>query len=165
MIKRLELTDPNSCMSRARDDEMTFVLLGRDAAAPETIRFWVRKRIEMGKNEPGDPQIVEALACADRMWQDRGGPVRKNFPPAYQWRDIEAWINKKHECDLRQYGPDDGHRCDFWHFLLERCDIKRGSFFRLPELRGDEEPWQTEILDRIYAEFPDLRTDAIWADW
>ena len=34
MIKKKELSDPNSCMSKARDDEMTFVLLGRDAAAP-----------------------------------------------------------------------------------------------------------------------------------
>lgn len=38
MIKSRELSDPNSCMSRAKDDEMTFVLLGRDAAAPQAIR-------------------------------------------------------------------------------------------------------------------------------
>lgn len=60
MIKRLELTDPNSCMSRAHDDEMTFVLLGRDAAAPATIRFWIDERIRIGKNKASDPQIREA---------------------------------------------------------------------------------------------------------
>ena len=64
MRKRDELTDPKSCMSRARDDEMTFVLLGRDDATPDTIRFWVSKRIELGKNKPGDAQLVEAEECA-----------------------------------------------------------------------------------------------------
>lgn len=67
MRKRQELTDPNSCMGRARDDELTFVLLGRDAAAPDTIRFWAAKRIALGKNIPTDPQIVEALECAAAM--------------------------------------------------------------------------------------------------
>lgn len=60
MRKREELSDPNSCMSKARDDEMTFVLLGRDAAAPATIRAWIEERIRLGKNKEDDPQIVEA---------------------------------------------------------------------------------------------------------
>lgn len=67
MIKSKELTDPNSCMSRARDDEMTFVLLGRDRAAPHAIREWVKERLSLGKNTETDPQIVEALACADAI--------------------------------------------------------------------------------------------------
>lgn len=54
-------------MSRARDDEWTFVLLGRDAAAPATIRFWVSERLRIGKNVATDPQIKEAIACADAM--------------------------------------------------------------------------------------------------
>lgn len=67
MRKREELTDPKSCMSRAHDEEMTFVLLGRDAAAPYVIRMWVVERIRLGKNKSNDPQILEAWACADRM--------------------------------------------------------------------------------------------------
>ena len=67
MIKRNELTDPNSCMSRARDDEMTFVLLARDAAAPVAIRAWCDERVRLGKNKFGDEQICEAMACAYRM--------------------------------------------------------------------------------------------------
>ena len=54
-------------MSKAKDDEMVFVLLGRDAAAAETIRFWVRERVELGKNRMSDSQITEALECADHM--------------------------------------------------------------------------------------------------
>lgn len=67
MIKRQELTDPKSCMSRAADDEMTFVLLGRDVAAAPTVRFWAERRVELGKNCWDDPQIVEAMKCADVM--------------------------------------------------------------------------------------------------
>lgn len=67
MKKRDELTNPASCMSRAREDEWTFVLLGRDAAAPDTIRAWCQQRVALGKNTMEDAQIHEALACAAAM--------------------------------------------------------------------------------------------------
>lgn len=67
MRKRDELTNPNSCMSRANDDEWTFVLLGRDAAAPVAIRAWAFERVRLGKNQMRDAQIVEALECAAAM--------------------------------------------------------------------------------------------------
>lgn len=64
MIKSRELSDPNSCMSRAKEDEMTFVLIEREAT-PETIRFWYRLRVKKGKNKWSDLQILEALKAAD----------------------------------------------------------------------------------------------------
>lgn len=67
MLKRGELTNPASCMSRARDDEMTFVLLGRDLAAPCAIRAWIEERIRLGKNLRRDAQILEAETCAAAM--------------------------------------------------------------------------------------------------
>lgn len=67
MLKRDELSDPNSCLNKARNDELVFVLLERDVAAPATIRAWVEERLRLGKNQPDDPQIVEAIACADQM--------------------------------------------------------------------------------------------------
>lgn len=76
MIKREELTNPNSCMVRAKDDEMTFVLLARDVAAPATIRNWVNERLRLGKNQPSDPQITEALECAREMERQKKEAVR-----------------------------------------------------------------------------------------
>jgi hypothetical protein len=74
MRKRDELNNAESCMSRAKDDEMTFVLLGRDAAAPAVIRAWCAERIRLGKNQESDPQIAEAMACALTMEREaRGG--------------------------------------------------------------------------------------------
>jgi hypothetical protein len=67
MKKTDELHHPQSCLNRAHDDEWLFVLLGRDAAAPDTVRFWATRRLEMGKNTIEDPQITEALAWADRV--------------------------------------------------------------------------------------------------
>lgn len=67
MIKSEELTNPDSCMSHAKDDEFTFVLLGRDIATPATIRFWVEERIRLGKNKRNDPQIQSALRDADKL--------------------------------------------------------------------------------------------------
>ncbi len=62
MRKRDEMTDPGSCLNRARDDEWLFVLLGRDAAAGAAVSAWIDERIRLGKNTRTDPQIVEALA-------------------------------------------------------------------------------------------------------
>jgi len=71
MLKKNERFDPNSCLNRAREEERIFVLLGRDEAAPRAIRDWVRERLRLGKNTMGDPQITEALDCAEKMVAER----------------------------------------------------------------------------------------------
>jgi hypothetical protein len=70
MLKLDELQDPESCWNRAHDNEMVFAILGRDAAAPTTIRFWAWERIRLGKNLPTDLQILNALSAADRIEND-----------------------------------------------------------------------------------------------
>lgn len=67
MRKTQELSDPTSCLNKARPDEILFVLLARDAAAPVAIESWVAERLRLGKNQPADAQITEALAAADAM--------------------------------------------------------------------------------------------------
>lgn len=75
MKKLDELANPKSCMNRAHDNEMTFVLLGRDLVAPAVIREWCRLRCLHGKNSPKDPQITEALECAKKMEANREVPA------------------------------------------------------------------------------------------
>jgi hypothetical protein len=58
MRKKEELERTDTCMAHAHPEEMTFVLLGRDVAAPATIRAWVAERIRLGKNVETDAQIV-----------------------------------------------------------------------------------------------------------
>lgn len=70
-MKRHEMSDPASCLNRAEDEEMVFVLLGRDTAAPSAIRSWAKERIRLGKNAVEDAQIQEALACAHTMERQR----------------------------------------------------------------------------------------------
>lgn len=60
MRKRNELTDPASCLNKAKDNEWLFVLLGRDVAAPYAVRAWIEERIRSGKNTRDDAQIREA---------------------------------------------------------------------------------------------------------
>ncbi len=67
MRKYQELGDPHSCLQRAENDEMLFVLLGRDAAAPTAIRAWIKERLRLRKNHSGDEQIEEAELCARTM--------------------------------------------------------------------------------------------------
>jgi hypothetical protein len=71
MLKSLELAEPNSCLNRAKNEERIFVLLARDPAAPKAIREWVKERIRLGKNRPDDPQMLEAIHCADLMQSER----------------------------------------------------------------------------------------------
>lgn len=77
MHKIEELSNPNSCINWAEDDEMVFVLLGRDAAAPYAIRQWVQQRLSLGKNDPGDDQISEALDCANEMERQQSAAAER----------------------------------------------------------------------------------------
>ena len=71
MIKRDELTDTESCLNKARDNERLFVMLARDPAAPVAIRAWIAERIRLGKNTASDEQIREAFECASLMEMER----------------------------------------------------------------------------------------------
>jgi hypothetical protein len=76
MFKKDEVSRPDSCLSKARPEEMIFVLLARDAAAPAAIRAWIEARISLGKNHPADNQILEAESCARMMERQQQDPMR-----------------------------------------------------------------------------------------
>lgn len=67
MRKRDELADPNSCLNKARDDELIFVLLERDAASPGTVRDWIEERKRLGLNVAGDAKLKEAQAWREAV--------------------------------------------------------------------------------------------------
>jgi hypothetical protein len=71
MRKLQEINDPKSCLNKGPDDRLKFTLDGNDLAGPDTIRFWCKKRIALGKNTKYDPQIIEALECAEAMERER----------------------------------------------------------------------------------------------
>lgn len=70
MIKSKELSDPTSCLNKADDDELLFVLLGRDPAAAAAVRAWIRERINLGKNNFDDAKITEAQDWINE-WRER----------------------------------------------------------------------------------------------
>jgi hypothetical protein len=65
--KRDELLDPKSCLRRGGDNELIFVMLSRDRAAPHAIHTWANERVRLGLNTDKDAQIIEARALADQM--------------------------------------------------------------------------------------------------
>jgi hypothetical protein len=71
MRKKDEVADQTSCLNKANDNELLFVLLGRDLAAPATIRFWCSQRVTLGKNTANDAQIEDAMALADAIQQEQ----------------------------------------------------------------------------------------------
>ena len=90
MLKSDELSLPTSCLNKARANERLFVLLARDSAAPDTVRYWVRKRIALGKNKIHDPQIVEALDCAKKMEEEAQHHMGAAHDKATCWHCIHG---------------------------------------------------------------------------
>lgn len=68
---RMEREKNEGCLAKALPHEMVFTLLGRDPIAAQTVRFWVARRIETGKNLSSDPEIREALDAANAMDAER----------------------------------------------------------------------------------------------
>lgn len=72
MLKKDELAKPNSCLSRAEDDEPLFVLRASDPLAANLVRDW-RRRYITNKSRHGEmtqrqlDKAHEALRCADAM--------------------------------------------------------------------------------------------------
>lgn len=82
MVKDEELRDKDSCFNRAHGDEMLFVLMARDEAAPAAIRAWIDERVRLGKNTYEDVQIKDAIACIVRMDSERlKGVQRRHICP------------------------------------------------------------------------------------
>lgn len=120
MRKRDELE--RGCMAKARDDEMTFVLLGRDHAAPAAIRAWIEERLRLRKNQPDDPQIVEAEECAKAMEREQG--VRTDAPEA--------------DTDLR--------------LAALRCMANHPGLYSMNASEADAIKWAIQFIDSIKVE-------------
>jgi hypothetical protein len=89
MLKKEEVLNPNSCLNRAADDEMVFVLLARDEAAPYIVEEWCRLRITMGKNKSiDDPQITGALEVAHQMRLQQGAEKTNPLPSVTTWKEL-----------------------------------------------------------------------------
>jgi hypothetical protein len=67
MIKKYERAAPNSCWNKAAEEELLFVLLGRDPAAPAAIEAWCRERIRLGLSSENDEKIDKARTIAEAM--------------------------------------------------------------------------------------------------
>jgi hypothetical protein len=78
VIKSEELTNPSSCLNKAKDDEPMFVLLGRDPDAADTVRDWIGRRLASGMNTIGDGQLAEALTFSEvmRAYQPKRSPSK-----------------------------------------------------------------------------------------
>ena len=92
MIKSKALSDPNSCWNKAKDDEMVFVILEHDVTAPDTVRDWCARRVRIGKNKPGDPQINRSLGVGKRSRTTTNDVCMSYLPPAGLCQHIRRWV-------------------------------------------------------------------------
>jgi hypothetical protein len=71
MRKSEELTNPKSCLSKAKDDEIVFVLLARDPAAQAAIITWMDERVRLGLNTYQDQKLIDASETSTAMQKQR----------------------------------------------------------------------------------------------
>lgn len=71
MLKLQEITDPQSCLNRAKDDEFVFVLREKDPCMAMTIRNWIEARVLAGLNKRSDEKIKTAEALVIHLETNR----------------------------------------------------------------------------------------------
>lgn len=139
--KRRELSDPQSCLNRAGELELIFVLLARDAAAPAAIRKWVDER--MLANKINHEQAKEALLCADMMEDQRKGfllhkpapdtelNVRLRTESLRMWDLIRSFV--EHETSQTSYAELKGSQSmDIPVEFLALCEFAEEMGVKLP---------------------------------
>ncbi len=84
------------CYANAHPDEPMFVLLGRDPVARAVVTFWAAMRQVVGIDEPGDPKLKEAYACADAMraWATANGKGELVERAEGKWKRVFEAITK-----------------------------------------------------------------------
>ncbi len=70
MRKRLELSDPNSCINRAGDDEPVFVLRAHDPIATVAVRTWIEESMDRGFHTDRLDEARELLALMEQWRLD-----------------------------------------------------------------------------------------------
>lgn len=91
--------------------------------------------------------------------------------PAYNWSEVCQWIEHKTGKDVRDWAGRHKQKRyndkipyqDFWHWLVDMCDIHNGSHFHL-DLSDDqvddgdsEHLFVREILAVLRKEFPEAK--------
>ncbi len=65
--RRGNLENPKSCWNKARSEEMTFIILGRDPAAAATLQAWIDERLRLHLNKEDDEQIKQVRVLIQRL--------------------------------------------------------------------------------------------------
>lgn len=63
MLKKHELADPASCLSKAHPDEPVFVLRANDPLAAQTIRLWAAMAADVHGAEKAERALNTAEMC------------------------------------------------------------------------------------------------------
>ncbi len=90
MLKKDEMTNPNSCLNKAAPDEPVFVLRANDPLAAGVVQAWRLRAIKRGLHEPA--KIEEAFKLIEEMnvWRKaRKAKPTQSAKPAKSARDFE----------------------------------------------------------------------------
>ena len=158
---------PFNCHAAALPDEPIFTLLGRDPAAPETIRDWAFRREAMEKNTTQEDRdrIDEAIHCASDMekWRDDnidptpGGTASWRLPrnqvteddaPVAE-KDVYAKVAAAIDAATVDANIDMGTHYQAWRAAINQCIACAPEPF---EDQADRAYWQHELraFDRAF---------------
>lgn len=79
MLKKQELSVPNSCLNKAASNEPIFVIRAKDPLAPMLIRHWATMAEGMHEAE----KVTEARSIADEIERWQSQPMCEVAPSPY----------------------------------------------------------------------------------
>jgi hypothetical protein len=100
---------------------------------------------QMKKPEPRKIERLDYNECAKYIGEKLG----------YDLRDTLGKFKRQPYDDSIEYR-------DFWHLIIDRCDIHNGCEFWMPEEDSAEEDWQVPILKAFWEEFGE---GPYWVSW
>jgi hypothetical protein len=146
MRKKDELADPNSCLNRAGENEMIFVLLERDVASATAIRAWAIERVRLRKNGPADAQILEAIGCAAKMLM--GAEMRCGGKGAFLLEKTGLSLAEEIDCELaasERHGVKFASLHEAWAVISEELD-ELWEIVRLKRRDRESEQLREELV-------------------
>lgn len=76
MNKLKLLSDPESCLVKAKSDEPLFVLRANDPIAAETVMFWARRAGEGTDHSPEKRADARKIAAEMGAWRNRRATIK-----------------------------------------------------------------------------------------
>lgn len=127
----------------------------KDRGLPLEVRvskILTQKETFMQKPQPKTIERLDYLECVAYIEEKLG----------YELRDtLGKFKLNNFDKSIQSFDKSIEYR-DFWHFIIDNCEIHNGCEIYMPLVCEDNQPWQNEILKAFHDEFGEEAQYWIW---